>query len=102
VNVSLTPELERLIAAKVKSGMYGSASEVIRAALRVLQQVETNQATHLEALRRDIGVGIEQADRGELIDGGDVFDELLKRRKAKQATQRGSRSKGRGSKKAAS
>jgi antitoxin ParD1/3/4 len=102
MNVSLTPELERLIAAKVKSGMYGSSSEVIRAALRVLQQVEANQAAQLEALRRDIGVGIEQADRAEFIDGSDVFDELLKRRTAKQAAQRGPRSKGRSSKKAAS
>lgn len=102
MNVSLTPELERLIAAKVKSGMYGSSSEVIRAALRVLQQVEANQAARLEALRRDIGVGIEQADRGELIEGSDVFNELFKRRATRPAPQRGPRSKGRGSRRAAS
>ncbi len=30
MNVSLTPELEELISRKVKSGMYNSASEVIR------------------------------------------------------------------------
>lgn len=101
MNVSLTPELERLVAAKVKSGLYGSSSEVVRAALRILQQVEANQAARLEALRRDIRVGIEQADRGEVIDGSDVFDELLKRRAVKRAAQRSPRSKGRGSKRAA-
>lgn len=102
MNVSLTPELERLVAAKVKSGMYGSSSEVIRAALRVLQQVEANQAAQLEALRRDISIGIEQAERGELVDGSDVFDELLKRRTAKHSARRGPRGKGRNPKRAAS
>lgn len=80
MNVSLTPELERLVAAKVKSGLYGSSSEVIRAALRLLQHAEADQAARLEALRRDVRVGIDQADRGELVDGHDVFDELFKRR----------------------
>jgi antitoxin ParD1/3/4 len=102
MNVSLTPELERLVAAKVKSGLYGSSSEVIRAALRLLQHAEANQAAQLEALRRDVGIGIAQADRGDLVDGGDVFDELLKRRKAKPAPKPGARGKSRISKRAAS
>ena len=102
MNVSLTPELERLVAAKVKSGMYGSSSEVVRAALRLLQQAEVTQAAQLEALRRDIGIGIEQADRGQVIDGSDVFDELLRRGTAKQAARRGAGSKGRNPKRAAS
>ena len=38
MNVSLSAELERLIEQKVKSGMYNSASEVIRAGLRLLQE----------------------------------------------------------------
>jgi antitoxin ParD1/3/4 len=36
MNVSLTPELEELINQKVSSGLYHSASEVIREALRLL------------------------------------------------------------------
>ena len=39
-NVSLTPELERFADACVQSGRYNSVSEVARAALRLLQQVE--------------------------------------------------------------
>jgi antitoxin ParD1/3/4 len=38
MNVSLTPELEKLVQEKVKSGLYHSASEVIRDALRLLQE----------------------------------------------------------------
>lgn len=39
-NVSLTPELEALVDAKVASGRYRSASEVVRAALRLLDERE--------------------------------------------------------------
>jgi antitoxin ParD1/3/4 len=102
MNVSLTPELERLVTAKVKSGMYGSSSEVIRAALRLLQQWEADQAARLDALRRDVGIGIEQADRGELVDGDEVFDELLKRRSAKRTAGGSGKSKSHRPRKAAS
>lgn len=38
MNISLTPELEALISEKVRSGDYNSASEVVRAALRMLKE----------------------------------------------------------------
>ena len=38
MNVHLTPELEQLVQGKVKSGRYNSASEVVREALRLLEQ----------------------------------------------------------------
>ena len=40
LNVSLTPELERFITAHVASGRYQTASEVVRAGLRLLEQHE--------------------------------------------------------------
>lgn len=40
LNVSLTPELERFITARVVSGRYQTASEVVRAGLRLLEQAE--------------------------------------------------------------
>ncbi len=43
LNVSLTPELERFIAARVASGRYQTASEVVRAALRLLEQNELRE-----------------------------------------------------------
>ena len=41
MNVSLTPELERSVAERVASGRYRTASEVVRAALRLLDKEET-------------------------------------------------------------
>lgn len=43
LNVSLTPELERFITARVASGRYQTASEVVRAGLRLLEQRELRE-----------------------------------------------------------
>jgi antitoxin ParD1/3/4 len=60
MNVSLTPELERLVNEKVASGMYGSASEVVREALRLLNERDRARADRLAELKRNIAIGIEQ------------------------------------------
>lgn len=65
MNVSLTPQLEDLIKRKVATGMYHSASEVIREALRVLEEREAVQATRLESLRREIAEGVDALDNNE-------------------------------------
>jgi antitoxin ParD1/3/4 len=59
MNISLTPKLEGFVKAKVKSGDYNNASEVIREALRVLQEREADRKVQLEALRRLIRDGEE-------------------------------------------
>ncbi len=38
MNVSLTPELEALVKEKIRGGLYQTASEVVRDALRLLKQ----------------------------------------------------------------
>lgn len=65
MNVSLTPELEKMVAEKVQSGMYNSASEVVRAGLRLLQEQDEERRLKLEALRRDIQVGLDEYEREE-------------------------------------
>jgi antitoxin ParD1/3/4 len=66
MNVSLTPELEQLVNDKVKSGLYNSASEVVREALRLLKEQDALKAYRFEEMRKEIAVGIAQADRGEM------------------------------------
>lgn len=76
MNVSLTPELEQLVQAKVKSGRYLSASEVVREALRLLEERDRRFELRLAELQGKLSIGVEQADRGELIDADEVFAEL--------------------------
>lgn len=59
MNVSLTPELEKYIQDKVDSGLYSSASEVVRAALRELQKEDD----HRDYLRREIQRGVDSAEQ---------------------------------------
>ena len=87
MNVSLTPELEKLVASKVQSGRYQSASEVIREGLRLLEYQDRLRAAQLEEVRRKIQVGLDQLDRGEGIPGDQVLAEL----KQKSATLRRAR-----------
>jgi antitoxin ParD1/3/4 len=56
-NVNLTEELDRFVAAKVKSGRYENASEVLRAALRTLEREEQQHQAKLAALRSAIDEG---------------------------------------------
>ena len=64
MNVSLTPELERLINDKVDTGSYQTASEVVREALRLLKLRDEG----LVQLRRDVQAGFDQIDRGEFAE----------------------------------
>ena len=85
MNVSLTPELEQLVQKKVQSGRYLSASEVVREALRLMEDRDHLQELKLEELRRFVGVGIEQADRGEV--GSLDVDATLARVRSRKAGQ---------------
>jgi antitoxin ParD1/3/4 len=84
MNVSLTPELENLVHSKVDSGLYLSASEVVREALRLLEERDKIQAMRMDELRREIRIGIEQADRGEVapLDIDATLARVRTRRKA--------------------
>jgi antitoxin ParD1/3/4 len=73
MNVSLTPELEMLVTRKVESGLYQSASEVIREGLRLLADQDRLRELHLAEARTKIQSGLDQLDRGEGIPGGQVF-----------------------------
>jgi antitoxin ParD1/3/4 len=79
LNISLTPELEEFVASQVGSGRYQSASEVVRQGLRLLQDQEITREAQLEGLRHQIQIGLDQADRRELLDGEEVFEELQQR-----------------------
>jgi len=64
MNVSLPPELEARVRQRVETGMYGSASEVIREALRLFEAFEEVKFAKLESLRADIARGVDDAKAG--------------------------------------
>ena len=62
MNVSLTPQLEEMVREKVASGRYNNASEVIREALRLL---DDHERIRHEAFRAAANKGYAELDRGE-------------------------------------
>ncbi len=88
MNVSLTPELERLVVEKVDSGLYRSASEVLREGLRLLRVRDAEQAARLEALSRDVQEGLDELDRGEGVPGEEAFSGIMSRIEAYEEAAR--------------
>ncbi|MGB8700425.1 MAG: type II toxin-antitoxin system ParD family antitoxin [Thermosynechococcaceae cyanobacterium] len=82
MNISLTPELEKFIADRVQSGLYHSSSEVVREALRLLQEKQMLKEIKLAELKQEIQKGKESGPSKEL-DIEDVIDRG-KERLAKQ------------------
>ena len=73
MNVHLTPELEQMVQEKVKSGRYNSASEVVREALRLMEQRDEVVELQKDEMRRKIQEGWDALQRGEKLDGEAVF-----------------------------
>jgi antitoxin ParD1/3/4 len=69
----IPPEFERAVLERVRSGMYDSADEVLFACLKALEREEHDHEAKLERLRQDLDVAIEEAARGEVIDGEVAF-----------------------------
>ncbi|MCC5609343.1 type II toxin-antitoxin system ParD family antitoxin [Nostoc sp. CHAB 5834] len=76
MNISLTPELEQLVKDKVSTGKYHSVSEVMGEALRLLEERDRLRDQRLAELKAKIQEGIEASERGEVVDGEEVFAEI--------------------------
>lgn len=72
MNVSLTPRLVDFVHRKVEAGLYGSSSEVIREALRLMEERDRQREATLAALRGDDGT----SQDSETLDPVDLFDRL--------------------------
>ncbi len=84
MNVSLTPELETFVNKKVQSGRYSSASEVIREALRLLEEQEALRATRLAEFQAELDRRLAEADRGGFVSATALRDELRARSRARK------------------
>ena len=77
MNVSLTPELEQFVSTKVESGRYNSASEVVREALRLLEEHDAVRAAQLAQFNGEIGRRLAGLDRGEIVTRAEARARLL-------------------------
>ena len=59
MNINLTPQLEEMVRQKVVSGLYTSASEVVREALRLMDEKDRLRLAKLTQLRQDIREGLD-------------------------------------------
>lgn len=71
-NVALSPHFEQFIRTQIDSGKYDDESEVVRAALRLLEDQQSKQALQLEGLRSAIAAGLQ----GPGIPADEAFDRL--------------------------
>jgi antitoxin ParD1/3/4 len=76
VHVSITPELDAFLQSRVESGRYQTTSEVVREALRLLERHELERDHAFQQLKSKLEQGAAEAERGELLDGDEVFEEL--------------------------
>jgi antitoxin ParD1/3/4 len=90
MNISITPELERFVEEEVQSGLYQSASEVIRAGLRRLKEDKDARGqkprftvSSMAELENKLLSGVRQLDRGEGIPGEVAYARLKARAKAR-------------------
>jgi antitoxin ParD1/3/4 len=86
MNVSLTPDLEKFVQAKVGKGRYNSASEVVREALRLLEDYDKARARQLLEFNQELGRRIASLDRGEVVNPAETRARL--RRRSQERRQR--------------
>ncbi len=84
MNVSLTPELEEFVSSKVQSGRYGSASEVVREALRLLEERDQARAAQIAQFNEELGRRLESLDRNERVEGAEAHARLRRKSEARR------------------
>jgi antitoxin ParD1/3/4 len=68
MNVSLTPELNQFVTSKLESGLYTSASEVVREALRLLEERDRMRSAQIDSFNRELGTRLESLDQGKIVE----------------------------------
>jgi antitoxin ParD1/3/4 len=88
MKVDLTPELEAVVQRKVASGLFADASAVVREAPRLMLEQDRVRQAQVDFLRQSVSKGLDQLDRGEVVDGpravARLREETRSRRKAKK------------------
>lgn len=84
MNVSLTPELEKFVSIKVESGRYNSASEVVREALRLLEEHEQARAAQLTEFNHELARRLDSLTQGHRVDAVEARARLKRKSDARR------------------
>ena len=84
MNISLSSEIEKFIESQPESGKYSSIEELIVAGIRLLEERERIYQGRFEELKREIMVGVEASQKGEVVDGEAVFSQLQQKLKQRR------------------
>lgn len=76
MNISLPKELENYVNQKVSSGLYTSASEVVRESLRAMLIYDDIKKQQITKLNEEIQAGIEQAHSGKVVTASQAYSNL--------------------------
>jgi antitoxin ParD1/3/4 len=66
-NINLTEHFDEFVERQVSSGRYSNASEIVRVALRLLEEQEEERLAKLKALRQAAKEGFAEIDLGNGI-----------------------------------
>jgi antitoxin ParD1/3/4 len=78
-NISLTPELEQFIDSRVESGLYDSASEVVREGLRMLRHRDELQQKQVDRVRARIEKGWQESEQREVVSATEAREHFERR-----------------------
>lgn len=87
MSISLNSIHEQFVLSQLKNGKYTSADEVISAAFKLLEEEEKQYAIWLEDTRKKVEVGLEDIERGDVIDTEVVINRLKDKLNQKRASQ---------------
>ena len=79
MNITLSPELERLVNEKVQTAEFDNAEAVVAQALRAMVERDEDESRLRQTIREKINRGVAQADRGEFVDGEKFFEQLRRK-----------------------
>jgi antitoxin ParD1/3/4 len=91
MHIPLPRDLEELVERKVKAGQYESASDVVVEALYLLAARDRFLEGEREELRREIQIGIDQCERGEVAPFDQKTIERIKARGRERLAQEAER-----------
>lgn len=79
MNITLKPDQEAFIHAKLQSGRYQTVDDVIQAALHLLDEREKAYEQWIIETREKVDEALASSERGEIIDGEEFVDQILER-----------------------